>query len=92
MAENGLLAVQLVQTKDYDVVLMDPQMPGMDGYQATEEIRSLPEDKYRKLPVIALTASAMLDNKDRAFTCWMNDYVSKPFNPGELYRKIAKYL
>jgi len=71
---------------------MDLQMPDMDGYTATEEIRKLePASKYKKLPVIALTASAMLDNKDKAYVVGMDDYVSKPFNPDELYRKIAHY-
>ncbi|MEO6521057.1 MAG: PAS domain S-box protein [Mucilaginibacter sp.] len=92
VAENGVLAVQLARTNDYDVVLMDLQMPDMDGYTATEEIRKLePASRYKKLPIIALTASAMLDNKDRAFIVGMDDYVSKPFSPDELYRKIAHY-
>lgn len=91
VAVNGLEAVNKVKAKDYDLVLMDLQMPEMDGYQATQEIRALPEDKYRQLPIIALTASAMLEIKDKAFTVGMNDYISKPFNPEELYSKIVKY-
>ena len=74
------------------MILMDLQMPQMDGYSAAEEIRKLePVEIYSKLPIIALTASAMLDNKDRAFVVGMDDYVSKPFNPDDLYRKIAYY-
>lgn len=91
VAENGEIALMLVQTNDYDMVLMDLQMPEMDGYQTTTEIRKLPGDKFKKLPIVALTASAMLDIKDQAFIVGMNDYVSKPFNPDELYRKIALY-
>lgn len=91
IAENGEIALLLVQTNNYDMVLMDLQMPEMDGYQTTEAIRNLPDPKYQKLPIIALTASAMLDIKDRAFTVGMNDYISKPFNPNELYKKIASY-
>jgi signal transduction histidine kinase/ActR/RegA family two-component response regulator len=91
VAENGEIALLLVQTNDYDMILMDLQMPEMDGYQTTEAIRNLPDPKYHKLPIIALTASAMLDIKDRAFTVGMNDYISKPFNPNELYKKIASY-
>jgi CheY-like chemotaxis protein len=91
VAENGEIALMLVQTHDYDMVLMDLQMPEMDGYQATRAIRELPGDKYKKLPIIALTASAMLDIQDMAFTVGMNDYVSKPFNPNELHRKIELY-
>ena len=89
IAENGLLAYQMVQKNNYDLVLMDLQMPEMDGYQATAEIRKLPGQKYAELPIIALTASATLDIKDIAFAVGMNDYISKPFNPTDLYNKIA---
>ncbi|MCE7060979.1 hybrid sensor histidine kinase/response regulator [Dyadobacter sp. CY343] len=91
VAENGLVALEKVQTTDYDLVLMDLQMPEMDGYEATLRIRQLPDEKYTKLPIIALTASAMMDIKDIAFTVGMNDYISKPFTPAELYSKIASY-
>jgi len=88
---NGLKAVEQVQVKDYDMVFMDLQMPEMDGYQATEEIRKLPGEKFKHLPIIALTASAMLDIKDKAYQVGMNDYISKPFDPDNLYRKIKVY-
>jgi len=91
VAENGEIALMLVQNTDYDMVLMDLQMPEMDGYQTTTAIRNLPDEKYKKLPIVALTASAMLDIKDQAFIVGMNDYISKPFNPDELFRKIALY-
>ena len=71
----------------YDVILMDIQMPQMDGYTATQKIREMDAD----IPIIALTASATLGNQDRAFLVGMNDYVTKPFNPKELFQKIAKY-
>ncbi|HWV32418.1 MAG TPA: PAS domain-containing protein [Dyadobacter sp.] len=91
LAENGLIALEKVQNNDYDLVLMDLQMPEMDGYEATRHIRQLPGEKYQLLPIIALTASAMMDIKDIAFTVGMNDYISKPFSPAELYAKIAAY-
>jgi signal transduction histidine kinase/CheY-like chemotaxis protein len=91
VAENGLIALELVQTNYYDMVLMDLQMPELDGYETTIAIRKLPDEKFRNLPIVALTASAMLDIKDKAFVVGMNDYVSKPFNPNELYKKIASY-
>ncbi|WP_448700144.1 ATP-binding protein [Mucilaginibacter sp. AW1-3] len=91
VAENGIIAYQLIQTNNYDLVLMDLQMPEMDGYETTQKVRQLPDPKYAELPIIALTASAMLDIKDKAFESGMNDYVSKPFNPDDLYRKIATY-
>jgi len=91
IAENGAIALALVQTNNYDMVLMDLQMPEMDGYETTIAIRKLPAEKFKNLPIIALTASAMLDIKDKAFVVGMNDYVSKPFNPNELYKKIVFY-
>ncbi|XZF13745.1 PAS domain S-box protein [Chitinophagaceae bacterium MMS25-I14] len=91
IAENGAVAVRMVQENDYDIVLMDLQMPEMDGYEATLTIRNLPGEKFSTLPIIALTASAMLDIKDKAFTVGMNDYVSKPFNPDELYKKLLHF-
>jgi CheY-like chemotaxis protein len=66
---------------------MDIQMPIMDGYTATQKIR----EKDANIPIIALTASANFNNQDKAFTVGMNDYVTKPFNPSELFQKIAKY-
>ncbi len=92
VAENGAIAVELAGANIYNLILMDLQMPVMDGYEATQQIRKLlPEERYKKLPIIALTASAMLDNKDKTFIVGMNDYVNKPFNPDELYRKIVQY-
>ena len=91
VAENGQIAYEMVQANHYDMVFMDLQMPEMDGYQATAKIRMLPGQKFKDLPIIALTASAMLDIKDTAFAIGMNDYVSKPFNPRELHSKIAMF-
>ena len=81
----------MVVANNYDMVLMDLQMPELDGYETTIAIRNLPDQKFQNLPIIALTASAMLDIKDKAFIVGMNDYISKPFNPNELFRKIAQY-
>jgi signal transduction histidine kinase/CheY-like chemotaxis protein len=91
IANNGVEAVTAVQNKKYDLVLMDLQMPEMDGYQATETIRSLPEQYFKQLPIIALTASALLEEKDRVFAVGMNDFVTKPFKPEELRKKIIYY-
>ncbi len=89
-AENGRIAVEKIQLKPYDLVLMDLQMPEMDGYEATKHIRAM-GGIYAHTPIIALTASALLDVKDKVFEIGMTDYLSKPFNPNELYAKIAKY-
>ncbi len=90
-AENGVIALELVKANDYQLILMDLEMPEMDGFQCTSEIRRLPGDFYKNLPIIALTASSIPDIKDKAYLAGMNDFVSKPFNPGELYKKIAAY-
>ncbi len=92
VADNGAIALEKVQKNDYDIILMDLQMPTMDGYTATTKIRGLADTKYHKLPIIALTASAMLEERDRVYTVGMNDYVTKPFNPNELYNVIVKYM
>ena len=89
-AVNGVQAMKKLESSTYDIVLMDLQMPEMDGYETTIKIRGM--DKYKDLPIVALTASAMLEIRDKVFEVGMNDFVSKPFNPDELYQKISKNL
>ncbi len=91
VAENGKIALEMVQLKPYHLVLMDLQMPEMDGYTATIEIRKLEGERYQKLPIIALTASAMNEIRESVLNIGMNDSVTKPFNPDELYSKIDHY-
>jgi PAS domain S-box-containing protein len=90
-AENGRIALEKIQSKQFDIVLMDLQMPEMDGYSATRAIRAMEDPYFRTIPIIALTASAMMDVKDRVFLIGMSDYLTKPFNPKELYAKIARH-
>jgi signal transduction histidine kinase/CheY-like chemotaxis protein len=87
LAWNGNEAFEKATQNQYDVILMDLHMPLMNGYDATEKILS----KRTDIPILALTASAMLDIKDKAFKCGMLDYITKPFNPNELYEKIRRY-
>ncbi len=91
VAEHGLEAVKKVVQQDYKLVLMDLQMPYMDGYEATTAIRQLADEKYKRLPVIALSASTRYDYKERMKASGINDFVSKPFNANELKTKIAFY-
>lgn len=86
-AENGLEALKMVDENRYDIILMDLQMPKMDGYEATREIRKTDAD----IPIIALTASAMADTRDRVLRIGMTDYISKPFSPADLYLKLMKF-
>ena len=91
VAENGRTALEKVEQSDFDIVLMDLQMPEMDGYEATQAIRSL-GGKYQDLPVVALTADVVSDAKDRVIEAGMNGYLSKPFSPDALYRTISNHL
>lgn len=79
-AENGLQAVKMVRGSQYDLVLMDHMMPVMDGIEAAKAIRALPEDKYQKLPIIALTANAMVDARKEFLNAGMNGFVAKPID------------
>jgi CheY-like chemotaxis protein len=92
IANNGREAVQLVQRKGFDLILMDLQMPEMNGYEATKVIRGMNEDYYQKIPIIALTASAMVEMRDKVIALGMTDYVTKPFHPSDLQRIIAKHV
>jgi len=88
IAENGAIAVEKVKQNFYDVVLMDLQMPIMDGYQATSEIRNLKDKKQRELPIIALSASALMEIKDKTREIGMDGFVTKPFVPIQLFNAI----
>jgi signal transduction histidine kinase/CheY-like chemotaxis protein len=87
-AENGELAVEMMQYGNFDIVLMDLQMPVLNGFDAAMEIRKLPDAQKATVPIIALTASALTDIREKVFSSGMNDYVSKPFKPDELKEKI----
>jgi signal transduction histidine kinase/DNA-binding response OmpR family regulator len=88
VAENGLQAVEAVRRSDYDVILMDIQMPELDGVQATQRIRTLPPPKS-DVPIIALTAHALAGAREHYIAAGMNDYISKPVNPATLLAKLA---
>jgi CheY-like chemotaxis protein len=90
-APDGFVALEKIRSQAYQLVLMDLQMPGKDGYQTAREIRALGGDYFQKVPIVALTASAMADVKAKVLGAGMDDHVSKPFNPGELYQKVARY-
>ncbi|MEN7972604.1 MAG: transporter substrate-binding domain-containing protein [Verrucomicrobiota bacterium] len=90
VAENGKDAIQQIQNKDYNIVLMDCQMPIMDGFEATSRIRAMDGD-IAKIPIIAITAHAMKDDKRKCLESGMDDYLSKPFNRQELINIVNKY-
>ena len=92
VATNGEDAVAKVQDKDYDLILMDLQMPIMDGYEATRRIRQLTDVRKQSVPIIALTASALAEEREKVLATGMNDYVTKPINPQHLGSKMAEQL
>ncbi|HTH47399.1 MAG TPA: response regulator, partial [Candidatus Limnocylindria bacterium] len=89
VANNGLEAVEKVAQASYDVVLMDMQMPVMDGYQATAKIRSDP--RFDRVPIIAMTAHATVEERQRCLDAGMADHISKPVDPVTMFATIAKH-
>ena len=90
LAENGQIAVDMVRAKPYDIVLMDMQMPVMDGVTATREIRQLPE--FVALPIVAMTANVMAGDRARCLAAGMNDHMAKPIEPQELCDVLLKWV
>ncbi len=89
--DNGKQAVDAVGRQDFDVVLMDVQMPWMDGLDATREIRALERRTTRRVPIIAMTAYAMKGDRERCLNAGMDGYVSKPINAAKLFAEIQKF-
>jgi CheY-like chemotaxis protein len=90
VADNGRIAVDMATAARYDVVLMDMQMPEMDGLEATRRLRTLPQ--LSQLPIIAMTANAMQADRDRCRDAGMNDFVSKPIDPDALWTVLLKWI
>jgi len=89
IARNGKIAVDMVAETPYDAVLMDLQMPLMDGYQATQIIRA--DSRHKDLPIIAMTAHAMPSEREKCIAVGMNDHVTKPIDPDRLYAVLAAW-
>ncbi|MEP4484197.1 MAG: response regulator [Halioglobus sp.] len=90
VANNGQEALDRLKTTRYDGVLMDIQMPVMDGYTAAEAIRAQPQ--FSELPVIAMTANALVGDRERALEVGMNDHIAKPLNVSNMFSTIAKWI
>jgi len=91
IAKNGEEAVDMVQSKIYDMVLMDLQMPIMDGKEAAIKIRSMEDAYFKSVPIIALTADAFSTVREETFAVGMNDYLSKPYKPIDLYSIVERH-
>jgi signal transduction histidine kinase/CheY-like chemotaxis protein/sensor domain CHASE-containing protein len=91
VASNGQNALEIIDKEDFDLVLMDIHMPEMDGEEATKIIRQHENEKIKKIPIIALTANASVDTQQKLLSNGFNNYISKPFNPENLFRVLNKY-
>ena len=92
IADNGKIAIDLLNEKTFDIILMDIQMPIMDGYQTTQYIRSKMPEAVAKLPILAMTAHAHIAKDEKYKEYGMDDCVLKPYKPEQLFSKIFKYL
>ena len=90
LAANGVEAVEAVERQSFDLVLMDVQMPEMDGFEATAAIRTRERDTGRRIPILAMTAYAMKGDRERCLAAGMDRYVSKPIQPSELWQAIEQ--
>lgn len=89
IANNGKIAIEKINNNSYDLVLMDMQMPIMDGLETTKVIRGM--SQFNRLPIIAMTANAMAQDKDVCLKAGMNDYIAKPLDPKKLYQLIEQW-
>jgi len=92
VAENGIIAIDKLNKNNYDFILMDIQMPEMDGYEATQHIRKNLLPPKNETPIIAMTAHALTGEAEKCINAGMNDYISKPFDSNVLYSKIVSVL
>jgi PAS domain S-box-containing protein len=89
-AWNGKEALAILEKQEFDGVLMDCQMPVMDGYETTRQIRQ--QEKYKDLPIIAMTANAMKGDREKVIAVGMNDHIAKPFDPEEMFTIMAAWI
>jgi CheY-like chemotaxis protein len=93
VAPDGRIALQMLAEKTFDLVLMDVQMPNLDGYQATDLIRNSSNGAFNPdIQIVAMTANAMKGDRKKCLEAGMNDYLSKPINPDELAEKLSNWL
>ena len=92
VAKNGKIALELLKKDAFDLVLMDIQMPVMNGLDATAEIRKRPDEYFKKVPIIAMSARAFQKDKDDCLKAGMNSYIAKPIDPKLMFAELAKYL
>lgn len=91
---NGRDAIETVANKSFDLILMDLMLPEMNGYEITTEIRKMEKEKgiENPVPIIAITANTLDNDREKCFEVGMNDYLSKPFTASQLIEKIRNYI
>lgn len=93
VANNGQEALNHVKSQPFDLILMDVQMPGIDGFEATHFIREWEKNEGRqRMPIIGMTAHALAGDRERCLAVGMDDYIAKPFHPDLFKDKLDKYL
>jgi two-component system sensor histidine kinase/response regulator len=90
VAENGAEAIEMIKARRYDLIFMDVQMPVMDGFQATQQIRSLSEDSA-SIPIVAVTANAFQSEREKCFSIGMDDYLTKPVDKDRLKEALRRW-
>ena len=91
-ASDGIESLAKVKNNKYDLILMDIQMPHMDGLEATKHIRKMNGEYFSSIPIIALSANALLGDKEKSIQVGMNEHITKPIDPIELFEVLSKYL
>ncbi|WP_194775947.1 PAS domain S-box protein [Pararhodonellum marinum] len=92
IANHGIEAMEAIHAHDFNLILLDLQMPEKDGFEVAKYMRQMMNDSKKNVPIIALSASSLIEVKDQIEEAGMNDYIPKPFNPDNLYAKIIKYI
>lgn len=92
IANHGKEALSIIESKNFQLVLMDLQMPEMDGYESTCKIRSMSDNYFKTIPILAFSSSSLIMSVEKAIQCGMNDFVTKPLMPEDLQSKINKYV
>ncbi|MEA3352343.1 MAG: response regulator [Campylobacterota bacterium] len=92
VAGDGLIALEMIKSEKYDMVLMDIQMPNMDGLEATKHIRDLKGEYFTTVPIVALSAHAMKGDYEKSLEAGMNDHITKPIDPDKLFKIMIKYI